>query len=67
MSAKHRSATLIADFAVNRQPGPASLTGGGGPEGPVSICSDPSGKVFDVVDFGAVTTREQGARRTSLT
>jgi glucose/arabinose dehydrogenase len=52
---------VITDFAANRESGPASLTGGGGLERPVSVRFDPAGEALYVVDFGVMTVSEQGA------
>lgn len=52
---------LIYDFAVNRDPsGPASRTGLAGLERPVAVRFSPDGSSLYVVDFGVMTTTEQG-------
>jgi glucose/arabinose dehydrogenase len=53
----------IEDFAVNRRdPGPASLVGGGGLERPVAARFDPAGEALYVVDFGVMTVGPEGPR-----
>ncbi|MEX2542964.1 MAG: hypothetical protein WD314_14235 [Trueperaceae bacterium] len=51
----------VNDFAVNRDPGgPASATGLAGLERPVAVRFGPDGTSLYVVDFGVMTTGEQG-------
>ncbi|GMA15434.1 PQQ-dependent sugar dehydrogenase [Deinococcus metallilatus] len=52
----------VEDFAVNRGPqnGPASKIGGGGFERPVDARFNPAGDALYVVDFGVMTTTEDG-------
>ncbi|HYH21410.1 MAG TPA: hypothetical protein VD995_22610 [Azospirillum sp.] len=53
---------VIHDFAVNggKVAGPASWTGGGGLERPVSVRFDPAGTALWVVDFGVLTLTPKG-------
>lgn len=52
----------VTDFAVNkgRKQGPASRSGGGGLERPVSVKFDPSGKHMYIVDFGILRMTSGG-------
>jgi hypothetical protein len=54
---------VIMPFAANKGEGegPASYTGGGGLERPVSVRFDPRGDALYVVDFGVLTMSEKGA------
>jgi glucose/arabinose dehydrogenase len=53
---------VITPFAANRDgPGPASHSGGGGFERPVSVRFDPQGRALYVVDFGVLLMSEEGA------
>jgi glucose/arabinose dehydrogenase len=53
---------VVRDFAVNRGKtnGPASRSGAGGLERPVSVRFDPAGTALYVVDFGVMTVGSQG-------
>lgn len=53
---------VINDFATNagKTNGPASMTGRGGLERPVSAKFDPSGESLYIVDFGVMTMSEAG-------
>jgi hypothetical protein len=55
---------IVHEFASNRgnSNGPASLLETGGLERPVAARFDPSGAMLYVVDFGIMTTTEQGPR-----
>jgi glucose/arabinose dehydrogenase len=53
---------VITPFAVNAAgPGPASYTGGGGLERPISLGFDPQSEALYVVDFGVLLMSEQGS------
>ncbi|HZW09867.1 MAG TPA: hypothetical protein VFF69_08180 [Phycisphaerales bacterium] len=52
---------VVEEFAVNRSgQGPASKVGGGGLERPVAVRFSPGGEALYVVDFGILTSSEQG-------
>jgi glucose/arabinose dehydrogenase len=50
----------IEDFAVNRVPGPASASRGGGFERPLAVRFAPHGQALYVVDYGVVLVNENG-------
>jgi glucose/arabinose dehydrogenase len=53
---------IVTPFAVNRTPGPASYTGGGGLERPLSVRFDPLGSALYVVDFGVLSMSGRGSK-----
>jgi glucose/arabinose dehydrogenase len=50
----------VEDFAVNRAPGPASKSGGGGFERPIAVRFAQHGQALYVVDYGVVLVNENG-------
>ncbi|HEX2988854.1 MAG TPA: glucose dehydrogenase, partial [Chloroflexota bacterium] len=50
----------LNDFAVNKEPGPSSVTRSGGFEHPVDVRFDRTGEVMHIVDLGIVEMTPQG-------
>lgn len=52
----------VAEFAANRECGPASVTGSGGFEHPIGVRFDRTGEVMHILDLGVIEMTQRGPR-----